>query len=256
MKTLCVREVVFQDGAFNLCVTLNSDTLTHLTEDLMELKDQDFDLLEWRADYLSFSGEGYSDISAGLDLIRGNLPDKPLIFTCRWIEEGGRGEFSPEELFEIRRMSVESEKIDLLDVELHWLEYNGDETLRNGYEGLLRKAKGAGVKCILSWHDFQRTPDDETLWRILETQLNLGADICKITTFAQSEQDADRVMAVSESSALELSVPHIALAMGEHGQASRYDRKRSGTCLTYAPLKNPSAPGQLSLDELREKLKQ
>lgn len=254
MKGISIKDVVIMDGAFNICVTLTSDSLQCLEEDLMELKGKKFGLIEWRADYLQSHADRLTAISEGIESISRSHPGKPLIFTFRWHEEGGKMPLCPQELLEIRKLALESGKVHLLDIEHYWMENEPNSSMEEGYADLLRKAKKAGISCILSWHDFQKTPEEDELKEILSAQMRLGADICKISTYARSDEEAERIMAVSLTASDIINVPHILLAMGEKGTITRYDRRRTKTSITYAPLKGASAPGQLSLDELHVKL--
>lgn len=256
MKPLTISDVVFQDGSFNLCVTLASASILELRQDLIQLKQKEFDLLEWRADHIVNHRELKSEISHGLDLIRKAFPHKPFLFTFRWDQEGGRNHISAMELLSIRKMAIESEKIDLMDVELYWLRNAQSDEKLHRYVDLLEQAKSRSIRCILSWHDFKETPDEDMLMNILITQMKLGADICKITTMANTVEDTIRVLEVSKRAAKVLDVPHIALVMGDMGKSSRYDRTASLTCVTFAPLNQSSAPGQFSIDELKIRLEE
>ncbi|WP_312650190.1 type I 3-dehydroquinate dehydratase [Proteiniclasticum sp.] len=254
MKPLIIRDTIFRDGSFRLCVTLASTGIQELRKDLVELKSKEFDLLEWRADYLINKNELMSELSEGLELIRISFPDKPILFTFRWDQEGGKNPISISDLYLVRNMAAESGHIDLMDVEMHWLRNTQSDEKMEMYVRLLEKMKSSGIRCILSWHDFNGTPEENMLLKILVTQMRLGADICKITTMAKTEEDTSRVLEVSRHAAEILDVPHIALVMGDHGMSSRYARTGSQTCITFAPLNQSSAPGQLSLDELKRRI--
>ena len=62
-------------------------------------------------------------------------------------------------------------------------------------------------------------------------------------------------MEASKIAAQQLKIPHIAIAMGEEGAITRYSRKESSSAITFATISGSSAPGQLSLDELYEKIR-
>ena len=53
-----------------------------------------------------------------------------------------------------------------------------------------------GTKVIVSYHDFQGTPDDETLRRLVETMWAAGADVAKIVATAEHVADARRMLAL------------------------------------------------------------
>ncbi len=254
MKPIVIGNALFQDGSFNLCVTIAPSSIEELTRDLVRLKLMEFDLIEWRADYLISHNNLDKMIKEGLLKIRSAFNEKPFLFTFRWDQEGGRNPLSAKEILSVRKTAVESGAIDLLDVEVYWLRNAQSDEKLELYVNLLEEAKSLGIRCILSWHDFVETPEEEMLLKILSTQMKLGADICKVTTMAKTEEDTVRVMEVSRRAAKVLDVPHIALAMGDYGKSSRYDKANSQSCITFAPVDNASAPGQLSLEELKKRL--
>lgn len=254
MKPLMIRDTEIQDGSFCLCVTLAPSGIHDLRNDLKKLEQEEFDLLEWRADYFMNRHELKREILYGIDLIRDAFPEKPVLFTFRWDQEGGQNHISAQELLMIRRSAVESGKIDLLDVEVYWLRNAQSDKKLSMYIDLLEEAKASGIRCILSWHDFSDTPEEDMLLKILDIQMKLGADICKIATMAKTEEDTSRVLKVSRRAAELLDVPHIALVMGDLGKPSRHGRSSSSTCITFAPLNRSSAPGQFSVGELRQRL--
>lgn len=254
MKPLIVRDLIIQDGAFSICVTLAPTSMHELKKDLLKLKTKDFDLLEWRADYLMDHRELETGVLSGILLIREAFPHKPFLFTFRWDQEGGQSHISREELFSIRKKAVESGKIDLIDVELHWLRNAQSDEKLSMYVNLLALAKASGISCILSWHDFNETPEEDMLLKILTAQMRLGGDICKISTMAKTEEDTLRMLNVSRRAAKTLEVPHIAMVMGDYGKSSRYDKSASKSCITFAPLNQSTAPGQFSLEEIKMRL--
>ncbi|MBO1263643.1 type I 3-dehydroquinate dehydratase [Proteiniclasticum sp. SCR006] len=254
MKPLKIGDVLFDDGAFNVCITLTPGTVDELRKDLYSLKGRVFRIIEWRADYLLLTSRLSEEIEAGLRLIKEAFPEKPLIFTYRWKEEGGQTSLEPKELYRIRREIVEQNLADIMDIEMYWFRNAQNEENLDAYFSLVKEAKGKGMKVLLSWHDFSTTPDEEQLLRIFRTQEKLGADLAKIAVAAVVESDLDRLMKASFRTAKSLAIPHIALSMGDLGKKSRYDRKKSMSSVTFAPVHNPSAPGQLPLDELQERL--
>ena len=256
MKPLKIGDVLFDDGSFNICVTLTPGTVTELRKDLKTLKEKEFSIMEWRADYLLLTSRLSDEIATGMRLIKEVFPEKPLIFTYRWKEEGGQTSLDPKKLFRIRREVVEQNLADIMDLEMYWFRNAQNEENLDAYFSLLKEAKKAGMKVLLSWHDFQKTPDEEQLLRIFRTQEKLGADLAKIAVFASMESDLERLMTASRKATQSLGIPHIALSMGDSGKRSRYDRKHSMTSVTFAPAHNPSAPGQMPLEELHERMNQ
>ena len=255
MKPLVVGETVLDDGSFNVCVTLTPGSLEELEKDLDTLETESYDLIEWRADYLETSDELNSLVLRGIALIKEMISNKPLLFTFRRHLEGGRNHIRDKELYDLRKAVIMSEQVDILDVELHFFSHGQSAENLSDYQDLIKMAKSRNIFCLISWHSFKHTPEEDVMLNILSTQMRLGADICKLTTMANSISDMESVMSVSRKASRLLDVPHIALAMGDLGKVSRYSKNNAMSCITYAPLNQLTAPGQMSLKELNNKLK-
>jgi 3-dehydroquinate dehydratase type I len=108
-----------------------------------------------------------------------------------------------------------------------------------------------GAKCLLSYHNFQETPSIENLQNIVEQQLVAGADICKVVTYAKNIEDNLTIIKLIPKFS---GVNIIAFAMGPLGLPSRILNPLVGGYFTYAAIQKgiPSAPGQLTVDELNE----
>ena len=197
MKPLKVGEVIFDDGSFNVCATLTPGTVVELRKDLYSLKGKAFSIIEWRADYLLLTSRLSEEIGAGLRLIKEAYPEKPLIFTYRWKEEGGQTSLDPKELFRIRSEVVEQNLADVMDIEMYWFRNAQNEENLDAYFTLVKEAKDRRMKVLLSWHDFSETPDEEQLLRIFRMQEKLGADLAKVAVAAVVESDLDRLMTAS-----------------------------------------------------------
>lgn len=127
-------------------------------------------------------------------------------------------------------------------------------------EGALIKELSAKIgnhhgraKWIVSHHDFSGTPSERSLRRRLDECSRTGSDIVKIVTYANTLEDNLRVLGL---------IPHarrrgleiIAFCMGEMGRISRIMAPLLGSCFSYVSLEKglESAPGQLTLEEIRE----
>lgn len=106
------------------------------------------------------------------------------------------------------------------------------------------------AKCLLSFHQLEKTPPLEEMKGIVNRQLEAGADICKIVTTAQRFED--------NLSVLQLITDHpetkmVAFAMGPLGLASRILCPLVGGDFTYASVEKgkESAPSQITVEKLR-----
>jgi len=114
----------------------------------------------------------------------------------------------------------------------------------------LRKLPGQSVReypvpprVLLSIHDFERTPD---LPRSMNPPPRGGVDAVKIAAEARSIQDSVRMLRLARNSRNFVAVP-----MGEAGLPARILALREGSALAYAPVAAATAPGQVSLDEMK-----
>ncbi len=107
---------------------------------------------------------------------------------------------------------------------------------------VLRKA---GARVMISFHDFRGTP--ARLEDVVRRLAAHGGDAIKIATEANSLGDATRLLAISRRRKNLVAVP-----MGEFGMPARVLALREGSALAYASVAESTAPGQLSVQEMRE----
>jgi 3-dehydroquinate dehydratase/shikimate dehydrogenase len=104
------------------------------------------------------------------------------------------------------------------------------------------------TKRIVSYHNFQETPDD--LEAIHARLAGLNADVVKIATMAHSPQDNLRMLRLIKNA----KVPTTAFCMGEIGTPSRILIGKFGAPFTYATfhIERTMAPGQLTYTAMRD----
>lgn len=96
------------------------------------------------------------------------------------------------------------------------------------------------VKVICSYHNFECTPED------LEALSFFKADEYKVATMALSTLDSLRMLLHVKKKQRHFT----GICMGEEGKVTRLLGPLVGSTFNYVPAGNPSAPGQLSLQEL------
>ncbi len=114
---------------------------------------------------------------------------------------------------------------------------------------VIKWVKSAKLDLILSYHDFDKTPNFETLNTKISELFIEGADVVKVACMALKEDDNLTMM--------DLYKEHkrvIAFCMGELGKESRVTSLFFGEKLSYvAPSNNDAvAPGQFTYNELYE----
>lgn len=108
------------------------------------------------------------------------------------------------------------------------------------------------ARLIVSWHDPLKTPSLNGLKKIFDACVQAGADIVKMVPYARSLSDNAAVLSLMDY-AKDQGREIIAMCMGEKGQISRILAPSRGSFLGFAVLPGgrPSAPGQLTLREMR-----
>ncbi|MFC2010175.1 type I 3-dehydroquinate dehydratase [Chloroflexota bacterium] len=184
------------------------------------------DLFEVRIDII---GDGWQKVARKLE--------KPWIATNRTVDEGGRWEGK-----EARRIEGLLQAIELganfVDVEFR----------TKNIENIVPLVKKR-VKCILSFHDLEKTPSLDEMKRIVQKQIKAGADICKVVTTAKEFEDNLAVLKlISEFPDDRL----VSFSMGPMGQISRVLSPLAGADFAYASIEkgSESAPGQITIGEL------
>jgi len=113
---------------------------------------------------------------------------------------------------------------------------------------LLADAREHQCRTILSYHNFESTPSKEELSVLVANMQTYHPDYLKIVPFAQSPDDALRVLLLYENTKNLLS-----FCMGEQGKYSRIVSYLLGAPFIYAASKNGAgtADGQLTVAEIK-----
>ena len=213
MKTVTVRNLVIGEGAPKIIVSLMGKDISTVKSEALAYREADFDILEWRVDHFA----DVASIDAVLEAaraIRDVMADKPLLFTFRSAKEGGEQALSVENYIALNRAAVDSGLVDMIDLEL----FTGDELVKATVE----HAHAKNVFVIMSNHDFHKTPAaDDIVQRLRKMQ----------------ERYADR--------------PIITMSMAKTGVISRLSGEVFGSAATFGAVKKASAPGQISVTDLR-----
>lgn len=108
-----------------------------------------------------------------------------------------------------------------------------------------KSARGYAVpgRIMLSIHDFKRTPD---IGRAIRMPRRGEVDTIKIAALSRTIADSARLLKWAEGSKDCIAVP-----MGEVGLPARILALKHGSTLEYAPVGAATAPGQVSLHDLK-----
>ncbi|HWP65562.1 MAG TPA: type I 3-dehydroquinate dehydratase [Candidatus Limnocylindria bacterium] len=190
------------------------------------------DLLELRADL--FDDPEPAAVTAALRCLQGS--GRPVILTVRHASEGGRP------LPEARRLELYESGLahaDAIDLEIAFAE---------ALAPLVARARDAGRFVILSAHFTDGTPPLGSLLGLVAKAETLGAHLTKLVPTATSLLDVRRLL---EATLAAQPRPVATFAMGPLGVGSRIATGLAGSLLTYGAVGRPTAPGQLTVAELR-----
>lgn len=243
MEILNIKGVPFGDGKPKICVPIvekNQEAILLYVEHVM---DKSPDLLELRIDWFE-EWQNYDAVERLLKKLREKIGDTILLFTMRTKWEGGEADISEKDYRMLCQRVCESGLIDLIDVEA----VRTEGTL----EEISKIAHANGVYVVGSNHDFEKTPEEQVIVHRLRYMEQHGADIPKIAVMPRNERDVltllSATMQYREDGGMK---PIITMSMGKLGVISRLAGETFGSAVTFATVGQVSAPGQISIDEMR-----
>jgi len=243
-RTVRVKNVTIGEGLPKICVPMVGETVDQLVEEAKYLRKIDLDVIEWRVDFFK-EVENVSKVIGVLSEIRSIIPDIPLLFTFRTAKEGGERQISPEAFKALYIEVMETNMVDLIDLELF--------TLENDLKMLIEMAHSHHIFVILSNHDFLQTPSKREILSRLRKAQELGGDLPKIAVMPNHPRDVltllEATMEMNENYA---DRPIITMSMAGKGMVTRITGEVFGSALTFGAARKTSAPGQLPVSQLRE----
>lgn len=244
MESLTIRNLQLGSKKAKICVPITGSSQSQIVEMAKAIANTPADLVEWRCDYYA-QCKNISMVIETLKLLVEHLAGKPLIFTFRTRAEGGEQDISIPEYLLLYKAVMLSKKVDLIDVEL----FRDDATITN----IIKHARVANIYVIMSHHDFSSTPPKDKIVKRLLRMKQKGADICKGAYMPRSEADVDTMFAAAKMAQMD-DLLFVLISMGELGIASRIEATKWGSCMTFASWQIASAPGQIGIAELYQKL--
>lgn len=111
---------------------------------------------------------------------------------------------------------------------------------------ILARARSAGCRCLLSFHDFAGTPSRERLEELIRQGLAEGADLVKLACWVDGPTDAARLLGLMDPPR-----PLVLAGMGPFGRIVRLAAPLLGCPFTFAAPDGGegTAPGQMSVAE-------
>lgn len=242
-KVVKIKDIIIGEGLPKICVSMVGETISELIDEANSLNGLDLDVIEWRVDFFK-DVTNIDKVKEALEAIRKVLANTPIVFTFRSAKEGGQKEVESSFYFELNKLIAQTKLVEVIDVEL----FNDEKDVKE----LVEVAHVANVAVIISNHDFHKTPEKEEIISRLRKAQELGADLPKIAVMPMCAKDVitllDATRIMNEEYA---KVPIITMSMAGQGVISRLSGEVFGSALTFGAAKKASAPGQISVVDLR-----
>ncbi len=174
------------------------------------------------------------------------------------------GEFSNEEIrkvFSRRKKTIatcrpgkirDEERVEMLKIAIAAgatyvdIEFEAGQDYKNDLIDFAHKHQ---CDVIISYHNYDRTPELDELEEIVRQCYAQGADLAKIATHVNVNRDNSKILSLYKAPGR-----LVAIGMGDLGRISRIVAPFLGAEFTYASLSDgeATAPGQISYDRLNK----
>lgn len=221
-----------------LCAVIAARTSKHAAQQLCEAV-RYATTVELRLDW--FAGPAEAQKFLNFLAARSFRLPVQLIATCRRQNAGGKFGGSVLDQLRLLRSAIRA-GCGWVDIEL--------ETVK-AVPSLILEIYIRPAHNIVSFHDFRYMPGSKKLLQIVNQLNRICSDgpfeIFKIAAQCASLRDSMRLLKIVGNRSNSIVVP-----MGESASAARILSLRAGSRITYAPVKENTAPGQISLREFRK----
>lgn len=212
-----------------ICVSVKADDLERVRRAIVSSQRLGASLVELRLDYAR--EEDHEKI---IEIVEKSKMG--IVATIRPFYDGGAYRGSEEERLRLFEKTLEA-PFKYVDVE-YGSEIGGS---------VIRLARRKGVGVILSHHDWDKTPELNTLRKMFSGMREKDADLYKIvTTVTSPVEEAVLLFFLKNAKSNKL----ICFGMGEKGLATRILSPLLGGFMTYASYNEALAPGQATLREM------
>jgi 3-dehydroquinate dehydratase-1 len=227
-----------------ICAPLTGKTHDEIIAECRKLLPAQPDLLEWRADFFA----GINHIEQVLQLLHSlkyEMGPIPLLFTVRSALEGGNPHLnlSSSEKRNLCSAVCQSGFLQYFDTELS---NPADEI-----DYIREITRAHEVQLILSYHNFECTPNQPFLIEKFEQAHKFQADVGKVAVMPHSLEDVLDFMKSVSFIHKNIDLPIIAISMGDLGVMTRLFGWMFGSQLTFAAGENSSAPGQMPIQDVQ-----
>lgn len=243
MTTVKVRNIVLGEGLPKIAVPNVGVTEEEILASAKEIAAAKPDIMEWRIDYYEAGIKDNEKLIATAKSLRDVVGELPILVTFRTKNEGGVLELGEDEYLNLVATVVSNRLGDAVDIEL----FHDEERVKD----LVKQAHNYNVVVVMSNHDFEKVPAKDVIEFRLKKMAELGADVPKLACMPHSADDVLTLLSATNDAHKALANPIITMAMADLGKVSRIAGQVFGSCLSFGAVGKTSAPGQLSIEDLR-----
>lgn len=182
------------------------------------------DVLEFRIDALK--NPNFKEVKEIIEEI-----NFPMIATNRIASEGGSFKGCEEDRTNLLLKCADY--VDYVDIELQ------------SDDKVIKSIRDTGVKTIVSYHDFKKTPEIDEIYYIVNKEKELG-DIAKVAFMPQDLEDTLKILTI-----LSHFEDVIAISMSDLGSYTRVMASKFNSPITFAAGRDVTAPGQIDIETMR-----
>lgn len=239
-KPVKLRNITLGSGHLALIMPIAARNEEEVISLAKEFEEHQPDILEWRVDYFD-EVEDCQKLLAAAAALRKEVGDMAIMVTPRHHEENGVREIKPEAKKKILITLIQSGLVDMVDIEMRYG--------KNYIHGIKEECQKNGVALMVSYHDLVHTPDSQEVINLLKQEVDLGADVCKVSFVAETYGDTDRLghsIALAREEGIE--VPIVSISAGPKGTLSRICGDVFGSDGTFV---STGKTHQIHIDDVR-----
>ena len=239
-----------QGNRCGICVPIVGPTIKDILSQVQEAVQAKVDLVELRPDMWMKESDLHEDaylptIVNIVEKVHSRYEDMPMLFTWRTIGEGGETPLCSDNYSNLLQAIVDQDLVQAIDVELFaYTEEIGS---------IIKQAHQQGMQTVMSYHNFESTPDLEILYVYAERMVSVGVQVIKFALMPSTNDDVLSILRFTkELTERYPQLPRITMSMGQLGQMTRTCGHVFGNCLTFGTLGQASAPGQVEVSLLQK----
>ena len=243
MATVKIRNIVLGEGLPKIAVPNVGSTEKEIMDSAKKIKVAKPDLMEWRIDYYAAGIKDFNTLNTTAKKLRQEVGELPVLVTFRTKNEGGVCQLDEDQYLNLVEYVITNRLGDAVDIEL----FHDEKRI----ESLVTLAHNYNVIVIMSNHDFEKVPAKDVIEFRLRKMAQLGADVPKLACMPHSASDVLTLLTATTEMNKEIANPLITMAMGDIGKVTRVAGQVFGSSLSFGAVGQTSAPGQLSIEDLR-----